>query len=373
MIPPRPEVLVTPLATHGGRLGIVGEQGSVLYDFSVCLNAYGPADIVREAIRNVSPDEYPDPHCRAPREVAATLWKRSIDEIAFGAGAAEFIHAVCFAYVRPGDKVLIATPAFGEYERAARLCGAVLSTCPYGALGDTPEEDAESTARICDSIARIRPRLTFLCTPSNPTGHCTSRADLTAIADTCEAAGSLLVLDQAYDAFTARPVGSPALPGRSAVLHLRSLTKEHALAGVRVAFAIGPVEVIRILEQVRVPWSASSTAQAAGVAAFTNEAEQHVQDSIARLRIEAVRLADDCSHLGFTTRSSATHFFLVHVGDAQRAQDILSSRAGIYVRDCTSFGLPAWIRIAARRPAENDVLLNAFHTFNTLLHLRNDV
>lgn len=155
----------------------------------------------------------------------------------------------------------------------------------------------------------------------------------------------MLVLDQAYDAFTSEPLGTPALPGHPHVLHLRSLTKDHALAGVRVGFAIGPAETIDAMNRVRVPWMVSAPAQAAAIAALTDEADVHVCRTIALLRESAAHLWSWCDQAGIERVSSDTHY------------GILRARArGIMVRDCTSFGLPGWIRVAVRTQPENAVL-----------------
>jgi histidinol-phosphate/aromatic aminotransferase/cobyric acid decarboxylase-like protein len=129
------------------------------------------------------------------------------------------------------------------------------------------------------------------------------------------------------------------------VLHLRSLTKDHALAGVRVGFAIGPAATIAALERVRVPWMVSAPAQAAAIAALTDEAEAHVCRTIALLRQSAAELWAWCDDVGIERVPSDTHYGLLRA----RAK-------GIQVRDCTSFGLAGWIRVAVRTEPENAVL-----------------
>jgi len=340
MISPRIDV---PLATHGGRLAIDTSNRDV-HDFSVCLNAFGPAECVREALRSARIDEYPDPSSRLAREAAAAAWSCPVDDIALGAGAAELIDATCRAFLSPRNVVAIAQPAFGEYERSVRLCGASVAN------------DLES-----------KTRLVFVCSPSNPLGRMGDRTELLAIADRCASRGALLVLDQAYDAFTEAPLGTPAFPSHPAVLHLRSLTKEHALAGVRVAYAVGPADVIRALNAVRVPWSASSLTQSAAIATFTPDARAHASTTIATLRAEAARLRAAFMRLGYDVSQSATHFFLIRVSNASRAQRLLLERENILVRDCTSFGLPDQIRVAARTPRENDLLIDALYRLSVLL------
>lgn len=354
MIEPRPEVLMTPHAVHGGRLALPATAGGAeeLNDFSVCLNAFGPAPSVLGAVRACRIDEYPDPQSRAPRHAAAARWRRPVAEIMLGAGAAELLQAVCLTYLRPGDAVLIAGPAFGEYARAAMLCGAHTHT--------TDGLDAAASAgQLVREITRIRPRLVFLATPANPSGDAMPLGDLRRIADASRDADALLVLDQAYDGFMATPLGTPALPGHPAVLHLRSITKDHALAGIRVAFAVAPADVAHAIERARVPWTASAVAQAAATAAMGDDAIAYVAETTAALRAEADRIRAALATAPVVIHPSATHFMLVHCGPERRVRDQLLSQSDLLVRDCASFGLPGSIRIAARTPPENDVLLAA--------------
>ena len=324
-----------PAAQHGGRNALEHSR-CVRHDFSVCLNAFGPADVVRKAIRSALVDEYPDPRSILACAAAADGWSVPIESLMLGAGSAELIDIACRAFVAPGDVVAIDTPAFGEYERAARVYG----------------------ARVLHEVDD-KARVVFVCSPSNPLGVVRASSELREIADRCAQRGALLVIDQAYDAFTESPVGSPLLSDHPAVLHLRSITKEHAIAGVRVAFAIAPAKVIESLTAVRAPWAASTLAQAAAIAAFTPEARSHVARTTAELRREAIRLRASLARRGYESSDSKAHFFMIRVRAAAAARQLLLDRAEILVRDCTSFGLPDRVRVAARRQVANDELLAA--------------
>jgi len=330
-----------PLAPHGGRnAAAVG----VRHDFSVCLNAFGPASSVLDAIRISSVDEYPDPLSLGARAVAAAAWSVPIHDVLLAAGSAELIDLVCRAFVTPGDVVAVDSPAFGEYERAARIYGGRIL---HG----------------LDDAARV----VFTCSPSNPFGQVRSVDELRSVADRCAERGTLLVVDQAYDAFTDCPTGTPLLAGHPAVLHLRSLTKDHALAGIRVAFAIGRSDILEALNAVRIPWSVSSAAQRAAAATFEAEAGSHVARTTRELRRESVRMRDSFAAMGYETNDSRTHFFTVRVRSAASAQRALLDRFLILVRDCASFGLPDRIRVAARQPSANDELLRAMFDLSSTL------
>jgi histidinol-phosphate aminotransferase len=354
MIRPRPEVAATPHVPHGGPPGAAGPRAPVRVDFSVATSAFGPAPIVVEAIRAARVDVYPDPESVAPRRAASRRWEVPPEEIAFGAGAAELLHALCFAFVRPGDTVLIPSPTFGEYGRAVTLCGGrvLQGIAPPPAYALDVEE-------IAAAAVQHRPRMVFLCAPNNPTGQPFGRDELRHVADACATAGTLLVLDQSFDAFLREPLGTPALPGHPAVLHLRSIAAEHGLAGVQAAFAVGTEAVVHALERARPPRTVSTMAQAAAVAAFSDAAAAHVAATVPRLHFERELLEAAFARLRLPTVRTGTHFFIAAVGDAAALARRLREEHGIRVRDCASFGLPGHVRVAARTPAENNQLVGA--------------
>jgi len=354
VIEAREAVLRAPPAVHGGPGGVADERVPVRIDFSTSVSAWGPARVVVEAARAAPLDAYPDPEALAPRRAAARRWGRPPGEVAFGAGAAELIHAACAAFLRADDLALVAGPTFGEYARAAALRGA-----RAWELRAAPPRWTIAAENVAAAVAAHRPRVVFLCAPNNPTGQTFSRDELLAVADACRGAGALLVLDQSYDAFAAAPLGTPALGGHPAVLHVRSVTKDHALAGVRAGFAVGPPGVIAAIERARVPWSASAPAQAAAAATFLPEAEAHAAGAVLRLRAECAAMRAALGAGGFAALATGVHYFLLDSGDAAAARERLLAGDGLKVRDCASFGLPRHVRIAARTPAENAELLAA--------------
>lgn len=354
MITARPEVRSLAKPIHGGRAALSGPAATAIHDFSTCVNAFGPPSVVVQAIAAANIDEYPDPSSRGVREATSRAWKVGFDEVAFGAGAAELIQALCIAFVRRGDDVLIATPAFGEYARSAALCGARVQTVSTG------------SGELISAIEHVRPRLVFLCTPGSPLGVQSSIENVLAVAHACDEVDALLVLDQSYDAFSSSPLGTPAVPLSLPVVHLRSLTKEFAIAGLRAAVAVGPSALIAAMETARVTWAASSVAQAAATACFAEDAVVHAKTTIDALHREADRLRNACESLELSGPTSSTHYFVLNVRSASAASNELFAR-NVLVRDCSSFGLPNCIRVAARTSEANDILIAALRSCAPLL------
>ncbi|MCX6065542.1 MAG: histidinol-phosphate transaminase [Chloroflexi bacterium] len=345
----------TPPATHGAldfaeleRLGLSAE--SVL-DFSVNSNPFGPSPAVRAAVAATPLDRYPDRESLSLRRALAERLKILPQQIVIGNGTAELIWLTAFASLKAGDEVLILGPTFGEYQRAVDLMAATSqhwNALPAAGFAfDVPE-----ITRILDSVQF---RAVFLCNPNNPTGQVLPNAAIYAWAEAHPQ--TLFIVDEAYLAFVPG-MESVLSTGRANLLVLRSMTKDYALAGLRLGYAAGDERLIQALTSVRPAWNVNALAQAAGMATLTDEA--HQQATLAQLQQEKHFLLNGLRDLGFTPVTSQAQFFLVPVpaGNATVFRQSLLPQ-GILVRDCASFGLPNHIRISPRTRDENLRLLEA--------------
>jgi histidinol-phosphate/aromatic aminotransferase/cobyric acid decarboxylase-like protein len=208
-------------------------------------------------------------------------------------------------------------------------------------------------AHIAEVIRGQGPKLVCLCNPNNPTGLHLADEDIREIAAAC--GEGVLILDEAYRGFVSEsPFGPP--PARN-VIGLRSMTKDFALAGLRLGYALGEPGLLQVMHALQPPWSVSGAAQAAGLAALSDL--EHLQRTL-RLTREASRaLRAGLSELEARVVDSPAHFLLIEVGNATEWRRRLMAR-GCLVRDCTSFGLPAYVRVGARTPEENRKFIKAW-------------
>lgn len=358
-IKPRQAVTETPYDQHGafdfGELQQRGIQPENLIDFSVNSNPFGPSPRVPEAIRKVRVEVYPDRECLALRKLLSQQHAIPVEQIVVGNGAAELIWLTAFAFLQSMDNVLILGPTFGEYARSAHLMGATV----HEIRGTAFRKFMPTSVEIRAALERHQPKLMFLCNPNNPTG---TYIPSTLITDWARSfPKTLFVVDEAYIRFAqgAQSVIAFQMPN---VLSIRSLTKDLALAGLRIGYAVGPLSIIDALAKCRPPWSVNATAQAAAVAALRDVT--HLNQTLEQLRIAKSQLFTDLSdRLKFDCMPSHVHYFLMNVGEA----DVFRARLleyGIQVRDCTSFGLPDYVRIATRAPQENQTLVEALRELN---------
>jgi histidinol-phosphate/aromatic aminotransferase/cobyric acid decarboxylase-like protein len=151
------------------------------------------------------------------------------------------------------------------------------------------------------------------------------------------------------------PEAEGATPGRG-LLVLRSLTKLHAVPGLRLGFLLGEPGDIAAVEEHQAPWSVSAPAAAAGMAAL--ELDDFCGESARRVAATRARLFDALEAAGFDVQPSLANFLLVTVGDARRFRAGMLER-GYVVRDCGSFGMPDRVRIAIPHEAEADAVVAA--------------
>lgn len=350
---PRAELTNVAAEVHGGpdsaelrRLGVAPHD---LLDFSVCVNPYGPAPGVRAALAGASIDRYPDRDCVRLRAALAEAQSLRPTQILVGNGSTELIAWTVQAFLAAGDRVLVLGPTYGEYARAARLCGANVE-----ALIAPAEAGFQLHPElVAHTLFELEPRVVFLCRPNNPTG---SVIDLPTLQNwATQHPATLYVVDEAYLAFGDK-LESAVLLAKANMLVLRSMTKDHAFAGLRLGYAVAEEYIIEALKTVRTPWSVSTPAQDAGVAALRSL--EHLVDSLGKLAAAKDDLVRGVERLGLSVAPSRTHYFLVDVGDgAEWRRRLLEHK--ILVRDCASFGLPAYIRIAARTVGDNGRLLDA--------------
>ncbi|QBD82705.1 histidinol-phosphate aminotransferase family protein [Ktedonosporobacter rubrisoli] len=334
------------------ELARLGLQPGEVVDFSVNSMPYGPSPRVYEAIAATAVDRYPDRVCWHLRQSILDHELRGsgleISEIICGNGTSELIWTLARCYLGAGTKAAILGPTFGEYRAASLAAGATVVE-----LRASQEQQFQlDVSAVGDWLGQEQPSLVWLCNPNNPTGTYLEQQKLIQLLEACQHNGALLVMDESYRHFLFPPEPLSALEllsTDSQVLVLRSLTKDFALAGVRLGYALGAKAALQRLSAQLPSWNVSALAQAAGVAALADR--EHLATSLACLESERQAFFAALLHAGLAALPSRTHFCLVEVGDACLIRQKLLQRK-LLVRDCTSFGLPQYIRVSVRPEPE---------------------
>jgi len=346
-----------PARVHGGldarALAARGiEPGSVV-DFSVNLNPYGPCEPVLRAARSAALDVYPD----ASAHLARTRWAEALgctrEHVAVGHGAADLFWAIARAVLADGDvaargvcararpKVTIAEPTFSEFRIAAAAAGAEVERVFADPLHGYRLELSALVSASRGAVAL------YLCSPNNPTGEHMPLARVRELAAALP--DTTIVLDQSFLALSDHAHELGALLSTNAmpdnVLRVRSLTKEFGCPGLRIGLCVGAPALIRRVEAQRPTWATSGPA----LAALAVSAGEHafVQASWLRMRADRDATTQLLRARGLTPRSTATSYQLVALRGEAGVFCERMLQQGVLLRDCSSFGLPRHVRVAA--------------------------
>lgn len=334
---------ITP-AIHGGidyielqRKGLSKEE---VLDFSVSCNPFGPPDMILKSLNEVPIDLYPDSQSSELLNLLSHKLGILPENIIVCNGSTELIRLAVLAYVSNKDKVIIPQPTYGDYEQACSIIHA-------GIVAYCLPENSQFQMDVEDFIAfglSYKPKAIFLCNPNNPTGQYMEHNAVKKIILTFK--DSLVILDEAYIAFTQDHWNSMSLLEMPNLLIARSMTKDYALAGLRIGYGVASKQIIDSLKKVRPPWNVNAVAARAGATALT--CDNFLRESTMRIFEAKQYLGKELTSMGFRVLPSQTNYFLFKAGDARKFRELLLPK-GFVVRDCTSFGLPDYIRIAPRK------------------------
>ena len=316
---------------HGGTDSLPEPR----YDFSSNSNALGPCPWVLSAVRSADVTRYPDPQYTELRAKLALYHRTTPDRIVVGAGASELILRLIR---RISGAVQQLVPTFSEYGRGARL-------------GRRRLISARSPAAFTRAQTKY-PGIGFICWPNNPTGDLWPLDFVSAAA----AAGPLVV-DMAYAPLCEGRHTAAIEAASGGAYRLYSPNKAFGLTGVRGAYLITP-DVDRHLANLAPSWVIGRDAVAFLEAACEPRAREWLAQGIPQLKRWRARIALLLQQLGISVRESPATFLLANVGNAARITRQLRDH-DVRVRDCSSFGLPQWIRLSAQPPPAQKALLTA--------------
>ena len=316
-------------------------------------NPLGPSPLAIEAIRQCAQrvSFYPDGGGYYLRERLAELHNLSMDQIVLGAGSTELIELVAKVCLAPGDEVAISERSFYVYETATQAMGGVIVKAPMRDLAC----DLGAVAKAVTANTRI----VYLANPNNPTGTLFTADAFEAFLDQLPA-HILVVLDEAYYDYVSEPGYSRSIDEVRAgknLLVLRTFSKVHGLAGLRIGYGVGDESLIEALNRVRSPFNASSVAQAAALAAIGDQ--EHVARSVELNRREMSFLCSEFESMGVRYTPSAANFILI---DTDRdCNDLFTCllHEGVIVRPMKLYKLPTSLRVTVGTREDNVTFLEA--------------
>ena len=310
----------------------------------------GQAELFLDA--NESPfgslNRYPDPYQSELKNKLAT--QRNLDEkmIFVGNGSDEVIDLLYRIFCEPKrDKALTFTPTYGMYDVSAGINDVELLKVP---LTDDFDIDIETTKAL---LGAEQIKLTFICSPNNPTGNVFCQQKIETILQTST---GIVVIDEAYIDFSSTKSLVGLIDRYPNLVVLQTMSKARGLAAARVGFAFAARPIIELLNKVKPPYNVSLLNQQAALAALNNETDycRNLQEILA----EKETLCNFLRELSSVEEvfPSAANFLLVRFNDADLIYQRLIERK-IIVRNRNTL-IRNCIRITVGSSTENQLLMN---------------
>jgi histidinol-phosphate aminotransferase len=320
-------------------------------------NPLGPSPMAVEAAAKNLPQShrYPDAGGYYLREKLAARHDVSMEHLVLGAGSTELIQLLSHIYISPGVKGLGSEGSFVMFPLSVRVAGGEPVLVP---LTDYTF-DLEAIASHIDNSTRI----VYLANPNNPTGTMFTADVLKRFLEMVPEE-VLVVLDEAYCDYVARTDYGDSLEhvraGRYLIV-LRTFSKIHGLAGLRVGYGVGHPEIISALNKSRSPFNVPGISQVAALAAL--EDTEHVQRSLESNCRGLLFLTEELVGLGLKVVPSATNFVYVETGHPPKQVYEVLLHQGVIVRPLGWMGMPDGLRISVGTEEENQRAVEALAGF----------
>lgn len=319
-------------------------------------NPLGAGRAAVEAVRKAATGifRYPDSDSSALRAEAGKKLEIAPENIVAGAGSDELIEIIAKTYFNPGDEIVVSRHAFVRYKMAAELMSARAVETPVAGMG----HDLEAMSRAVTS----RTKAVFIANPNNPTGTYNTTLELERFLKNLarRKVEPLVVIDEAYFEYAREfpdyPDSSRYIARHPNIVVLRTFSKIHGLAGLRLGLALCSEEVAAELNRVRPPFNVSTAAQAAGIAALSDD--KHVAASLAALKSGRDFIYRELKSAGIGFVRTAGNFILVEAGGISGAEIFRRMIAkGVIVRAMDEYGLPGHFRVTVGLPSENKIFV----------------
>ena len=264
-------------------------------------NCFPPSPKVSAAIQKALPTLglYPDPDCQELRSKVASFHKLDKNQVIIGNGSDDLLNLLFRAYTDKKNDAAMLDPSYSHYPVLSEIQGSRIIKIP---LTDDLDLDVKT-------LKNTQANILFLTSPNAPLSFGFSNQKLKEVVENFE---GLVVIDEAYADFASEnAVG--LLQDYNNVFLTRTFSKSYALAGLRVGYGLGSLEVIKVLNKVRDPYNVNKLSQVGAIAALDDL--EYYQEIIHKILVTRDQLRDWILDQGWKVHASCTNFLFMEPCD----------------------------------------------------------
>ena len=337
---------------------VPGEQpaaGTKVIKLNTNENPYPPSPKVAEAIKaEVGADGdrlrlYSDPKALAIRQAAADVYGFKLEQVLHGNGSAELLAMLCRAFVGEGESIAYPYPTYVLYETLAHAQGAKIVQFDFDRNFTLPKQLSNCGAKIV-----------FVASPNSPSGTVYAAQQMRELAASLK--DGVLVIDEAYAQF-ADSNNLQLAKELDNVVVLRTFSKSHSLAGMRLGLLFASARIVDGLWKVKDSYNLDRLAIVAGAASLRDT--EWTAANARKVVATRTRLNKELAAMGFDVVPSQSNFIFVRLKSAEKAAGAYRflKEKGILIRYFPARLLDDGIRITVGTDAEIDALLAALKEY----------
>ena len=324
-------------------------------------NALGYSPRIDKELKIESFNRYPPQHSEELIKTISKINNLDQNKIILGNGSDELISVIAQTFLKPGDEAIYSEFGFLQFPQSITVAGGIKKIA----------KDINFHVSV-DNILKLitdKTRLIFLANANNPTGTFISKSEVYRLINNIPE-NILLVYDAAYAEYIRNDDyidGSELVEKYNNVIMLRTFSKLHGLAGLRLGWGYSNSKIINFLMSVRGPFSVNSMAIKAGIIAMK---DLDFQNYCFDFNIKSMKFMEiELEKLGVKFINSSTNFILINISDednfSAKNAVLFFKNNGMLVREMNVYNLPNYIRVSLGTDEENNYFLKLLKKFIT--------
>ena len=313
-------------------------------------SALGIGKKVRKVLKNLDEEisKYPDSKFKSLTYLISKKYKCNQNQIICGSGSDEIIQMLCQLFLKKGDEVIVPQYSFLMYRIYARIVGAKVKFSKEINFKISIKEVLKKVTR--------KTKIVFLANPNNPTGTYIDKKDLLELRKKLNSK-ILLVIDDAYFEYMINKdykSGLEIFKNKKNVFILRTFSKLHGLASLRIGWGYGDKKIVDELYKIKPPFNVNKIAQVCAQEALKDR--EFIKKSIKHNTLWCLKIKKELDKYKINTNNIGPNFFLLNFNKSKITANKVEKKLedfGIILRDMRSYGIKNSLRLTIGNKEEN--------------------